>query len=167
MNSIQCFPRRALLQATLPALAFLWTGCVGVLPIPQFSNQPMRGTRLRAQDTAFIRAGATSAAELFGTLGTGCVCDPRHRAVAFTWELPGGRGVWWVASIDAAEGGEFEWTRWRAFFVAFNTNNVVITAQTRHLSSKKSLHEQLEAWAEKHHAAPNRIHPELSVAKDF
>jgi len=150
----------------LLVLPFLLTGCIGVLPLPQFSNQPIHGTRLRARDTAFIRAGTTSASELFSALGTDCVCDPRHRAVAFTWELPGGRGAWWLVSMNAAGGGEFEWTRWRAFFVAFDTNNVVIAAHTRRLSGNKSLHEQLEAWAEKYHAPPDHIHPELFVAQD-
>lgn len=166
MKATRSIPPRALLQRTLPVLILLVTGCVGVLPFPQFSNQPTHGTRLRARDTVFIGAGTTSAAEVFGTLGTNCVCDPRHRAVAFSWELPGGRGIWWAASMDAGRAGDFEWTRWRAFFVAFDTNNVVIAASAKHLSSRKTLHEQLEAWAEKHHAPPAHIHPEMFTAKD-
>jgi hypothetical protein len=153
-------------KVTLLALTFLLTGCIGVLPFPQFSNQPTHGTKLGAQDTAFIRSGTTSASELFGTLGTNCVCDPRQRAVAFPWELPGGRGVWWVVSPENGTGGEFEWSRWRAFFVAFDTNNVVTAARTKHLSSSKSLHEHLEVWAKKHHAAPDHIHPEIFVGKE-
>ncbi len=159
----------ALFQVMLLALTCLLTGCVGVLPFPQFSNQPMHGTKLRAKDTAFVRLGTTSASELFGTLGTNCLCDPRKRAVAFSWELPGGRGVWWwalAATTVAGGGGEFEWSRWRAFFVAFDTNNVVTAANTKHLSSSKTLHEHLEAWARKHHVAPDHIHPEMFVAKD-
>ena len=157
----------ALIEAglTLLALAFLLTGCIGVLPFPQLSNQPAHGTKLRAKDTAFIRVGTTSASELFATLGTDCVCDPRQRAVAFSWELPGGRGLWWVVSLENGVEGEFEWSRWRAFFVAFDANNLVIAANTKHLSSSKSLHEHLEIWARKHHAAPDRIHPEMFVAK--
>ena len=85
-----------LFQVVLLALAFLLTGCIGVMPFPQLSNQPTHGTKLGARDTAFIRVGTTSASELFGALGTNCVCDPRQRAVAFSWELPGGRGVWWT-----------------------------------------------------------------------
>jgi hypothetical protein len=154
---------------TLVTLTFLLTGCIGALPLPRVSSQPTHGTQLRAKDIAFIRVGTTSASELFGTLGTDCVCDPRHRAVAFSWELAGGRGVWWWALVttEAAGGGagEFEWSRWRAFFVAFDTNNVMTAANSKHLSSSKSLHEQLEAWARKHHAAPDRIHPEICVAK--
>jgi len=154
---------------TLLTLAFLLTGCIGALPFPRLSNQPTHGTKLRAKDTSFIRVGTTSASELFGTLGTDCVCDPRQRAVAFSWELPGGRGVWWwvLVTTEAAGGGggEFEWSHWRAFFVAFDTNNVVIAANTKHLSASKSLHEQLDAWARKHHAAPDHIHPEMFVAK--
>jgi hypothetical protein len=166
MKATRSFPPRALVRGMLPALIFLVTGCVGVLPFPQFSNQPTHGTRLRARDTTFIRVGTTSASEVFGTLGTNCVCDPRHRTVAFTWELPGGRGIWWVVSTENGAGGDFEWTRWRAFFVAFDANNVVTAASTKHLSSRKTLHEQLEAWAEKHHAPPDHIHPEVFASKD-
>lgn len=148
-------------QAALLALPFLLPGCVGVLPFPELSSQPTHGTKLLAKDTAFIRVGTTSAAEVFGRLGTDCRCDPRERAVAFPWELPGGRGIWWIVCMEAGAGGEFEWSRWRAFFVAFNANNAVTAAGIQHLSSGKSLDEQLEAWAKKHHAAPGRLHPEL------
>jgi hypothetical protein len=156
----------ALFQALLLALSLLLTGCVGVLPIPNCSNQPTHGAKLRTQDTAFIRAGTTTAAELFGNLGTNCVCDPRQRAVAYSWELPGGWGIWWVVSPENGLADDFEWSRWRAFFVAFDTNNVVTAATTKHLSSSKSLYEQLEIWAQKNHAAPNHLHPESFVAKD-
>ena len=155
-----------LFQVMLPALAFLLTGCIGVLPLPQLSNQPTHGTKLHAKDTAFIRVGTTPASELFGTLGTDCLCDPRQRAVAFSWELPGGRGVWWGCSTVGGGAAEFEWSRWRGLFVAFDANNVVTAANTKHLSSSKSLHEQLEAWARKHHAASDHIHPEMFVARN-
>ena len=147
------------------ALSFFLTGCVGVLPIPDFSNQPTHGVRLRSQDTAFIRPGITSASELFGILGTNCVCDPRQRAVAYSWELPGGNGLWWLLFLEGGVGGEFEWSLWRAFFVAFDAHNVVTAAASKNLSSNKSLHAQLEVWARKHHAAPDHIHPESIVAK--
>ena len=149
----------------LLALTLLLTGCV-VVPVPEFSNQPMHGTKLRAEDIAFIRVGATSASELFGTLGTNCLCDPRQRAVAFSWELPGGQAIWcWCVPYGGGD-DEFEWSRWRALLVAFDTNNIVTAANSKHLSSSKSLHEQLEVWARKHHAAPNHIHPDTFVAKD-
>jgi len=151
---------------TLLSLILLMTGCIGVLPIPDFSKRPTHGTQLRNQDTAFVRAGTTTAAELFGTLGTNCLCDPRQRAVAYSWELPGGNGLWWVFCTEGGIGDEFEWSRWRAFFVAFDTNNVVTAATTKHLFLNKSLHTQLEVWAQKHHAAPDHIHPEGFVAKD-
>lgn len=151
-------------QVVLP-LGFC--GCIGVLPIPEFSNQPIHGTKLRAQDTAFIQPGNTTAAQVFARLGTNCLCDPRQRAVAFSWELPGGRGLWWMYGPYGGGGNEFEWSRWRAFFVAFDTNNVVVAASAKHLSSSRSLHEHLEVWARKHDAAPDHIHPELFFAKDL
>ncbi|HZR18005.1 MAG TPA: hypothetical protein VFE51_11975 [Verrucomicrobiae bacterium] len=146
-------------------LTFL-TGCVGVLPLPEFSNHPTYGTILRARDIAFIAVGTTSASEVFGALGTNCLCTPRWRAVAFSWELPGGRGLWWVSSMENGIAGEFEWSRWRALFVAFGTNNVVTATATKHLSSSRSLHEQLETWARDHHAGPGHIHPEFFVTED-
>ena len=158
--------RRALFQVMLLTLAIFLTGCVGVLPFPEFSNRPIIGTKLRGRDTAFIRPGTTSASAVFGELGTDCLCDPRQRAVAFSWELPGGRGIWWAGGVEYATAGDFEWTRWRAFFVAFDANNVVVAAATKHLSSSKSLDEHLDAWARKHHTAPGHIHPELFVAKN-
>ena len=39
-------------------------------------------------------------------------------------------------------------------------------ASSKHLSTSKSLHEQLEVWARKHHAAPKLIHPAAFAAKD-
>lgn len=143
----------------------LLNGCVGVLPFPEFSNQPTKGTKLGTPDTAFIQVGSTPAAEVFAKLGTNCLCTPRWRAVAFSWELPGGRGVWWAASMEAGASGEFEWSRWRAFFLAFDTNDVVIAAGTKHLSAGKSLHEHLEVWAQKYRVAPDHLHPESFVAK--
>ena len=166
MKSPRSFVRYAMFPVAFLALAALLTGCVAAIPLPELSNQPSYGTKLRAQDIAFIRVGATSASEIFGALGTNCLCDPRQRAVVFPWELPGGRGLWWWGVPDAGGGGEFEWSRWRGFFVAFDTNNIVTAANTKHLSSSKSLHEQLDVWARKHHAAPNHIHPDTFVAKD-
>jgi hypothetical protein len=166
MTLLQAFLRRALFQAILFGLAFLLTGCIGALPIPQFSNRPINGTKLRGPDTAFIRPGTTSASEVFSKLGTDCLYDSRQRAVAFSWELPGGQGIWWAASTQSGAAGDFEWTRWRAFFVAFDTNNVVIAAGAKHLSSGKTLHEHMDAWARKHHAAPGRIHLEMFAAEN-
>jgi hypothetical protein len=166
MKPLPSFLRHPLLQAMLLAPAFVLTGCVGVLPIPDFSNRPINGTRLRGRDAAFIRPGTTSASEVFAALGTDCLWDPRQRAVAFSWELPGGQGIWWVVTTEAGAGGDFEWTRWRALFVAFDTNNVVVAAKTKHLSSRKTLDEHLNAWGRKHHAAPGHMHPERFVAKN-
>jgi hypothetical protein len=158
--------RRALFQVVLLVLAIFLTGCIGVLPFPELSNKPINGTKLGGRDTDFIRPGTTSASEVFSRLGTDCLCDPRQRAVAFSWELPGGRGIWWAACMEAGAAGDFEWTRWRAFLLAFDSKNVVIAATPKHLSSSKSLDEHLDAWGRKHHAAPGGMHPEMFVAKN-
>lgn len=151
------------LPATVLCLALFLTGCVGLLPVPE--NHPTYGTRLRSGDTAFIRAGTTSATDLFRTLGTNCVCDARQRAVAYSWELSGGHSLWWVVFMQAGAAGEMEWSHWRGFFVAFDTNNIVAVSAHKNLSSRKSLHEQLETWARKNHAASDRMHPETILAQ--
>jgi hypothetical protein len=63
MKTIRFLPR-VLLQV-IPVLLTLATGCVGVFPLSEFSNHPTYGTKLRAQDIAFIGVGKTSATEVF------------------------------------------------------------------------------------------------------
>jgi hypothetical protein len=92
-------------------------------------------------------------------------CDARQRAVAYSWELSGGHSLWWVVFMQAGAAGEMEWSHWRGFFVAFDSNNIVTVAAHKNLSSRKSLHEQLETWARKNHAASDLMHPETFLAQ--
>lgn len=70
-----------------------------------------------------------------------------------------------MACTEGAIADEFEWSRWRAFFVAFDSNNVVIAAKLKHLSASMSLDAHLDEWAQKHRAAPDRIDPESFAGK--
>ena len=131
--------------AFLPIL-FL-TGCVGVIPVPRFSNKPVASSAVDPSQTDFIVVGETTRAEVVNRLGSEFRDSPRLPALAYSWELPGGQGIWWVVSTVGGGGGEFEWSRWRAFFVAFDSQGVVTKTRFIHLSSRKSLDDQLETWA--------------------
>ncbi len=136
---------KAIRLALLPAL-FL-TGCVGVIPVPRFSNKPVASSAIDPSQADFIVVGETTRAEVVNRLGSEFRESPRLPALAYSWELPGGQGIWWVVSTVGGGGGEFEWSRWRAFFVAFDSKGVVTKTRFVHLSSRKSLDEQLEIWA--------------------
>lgn len=136
---------KAIPLALLPAL-FL-TGCVGVIPVPRFSNKPVASSAIDPSQTDFIIVGETTRVEVVDRLGSEFRDSPRLPALAYSWELPGGQGLWWLCSTHSGIGGEFEWSRWRAFFVAFDSKGVVTRTRFVHLSSRKSLDEQLEAWA--------------------
>jgi len=127
----------------------LLTGCVGALPVPKLSNRPVTGQIIHHDQVAFVVPELTTRAELVEHLGGNFVASLRQPALAYTWELPGGRGVWWFGSEYYATAGEFEWSRWRSFFVLFDDRGLVRRIQFKHLSSRHSLHEQLENWAQK------------------
>ena len=96
------------------------------------------------------RPGQTTRAEVIAKLGTNYVELPRAHAIAYTWEMRGGGGVWWVAlaagGAAGAIGGGWE-GGWRGFFVAFDGNNVVRAADFKQLSMRRSLDENVDRWA--------------------
>ena len=147
----------------------LLTGCTGALIVPKFNQKPENGAiALKSKNTAFIHKGVTTADEVVNTLGTNYAYVSRQKALAYSWEIPTGEGlewtswfwVWWDSKgeFKGCRGDEFYLSKWRAFFIAFDTNNIVITSGTKHLSDNKSLHEQLELWAIKNHASVNVYH---------
>jgi hypothetical protein len=143
-------------KTTLPVLGLLaiclltQTGCVGVIPVPSFSNQPVAGQVIKPGDVKFIVPGQTTRAVVVERLGTSFRASPRMPVLAYSWELPGGSGIWWWCVFSpyfaAGDINDFEWSRWRAFFVTFDEQGVVTKAEFVHLSGKKSLDEQLEDW---------------------
>ena len=168
MEKIKQMKKLLLLSITFTGLLLL-TGCVGALVVPKFNQKPENGAiALKSKDTAFIHKKVTTATEVFNTLGTDYSYGLRQRAVAYSWEIPTGDGLRWESWLwfwfDTSNGfggchaDEFYCSKWRAFFIAFDTNNVVIDTATKHLSDDKSLHEHLELWATKHHAATSDYH---------
>lgn len=142
----------------ISVLGLFLTGCVGVVAIPECSNTPINGIKLKSKDTAFIREGVTTSTEVFNRLGNDYSLGLYQRAVAYTWELPYCHGFTWQLWLWSTSATEFDSSRWRAFFIAFDSNNVVIATDTKHLSNDKSLHKHLELWATKHHVATNAYH---------
>lgn len=132
--------------AVLP-LAVLLTGCVGVLPIPSSSRHPEHGQVIGSEQVRFIQTGCTTRQEVTNRLGCDFRDSPRVRALAYSWEMPGGRGLWWLACMGGGTGGEFEWSHWRALFLRFDDDDVVVQTKFVRLSSGRSLDEQLERWA--------------------
>ena len=122
------------------------TGCVGW--VPPLSNKPVNGRPLTARDVAFIVPGKTTRAEVVRTLGAGYCESPRIAAMAYPWQMPGGTGFWCIISpIGDAAGGTSEMTRWRALFLAFDSQGTVIRKELVRLRSKGTPQEQVEKWA--------------------
>ena len=128
-------------------LVLLLTSCVGILPMPNFSRTPENGKVIQSEQVSFIRPGLTTRQEVTNRLGCEFRDSPRAPALAYSWEIPGGRGLWWLACMEGGVSGEFEWSYWRAFFVLFDADDVVAETKFVRLGGKKSLDEQLEQWA--------------------
>jgi hypothetical protein len=137
----------------------LVTGCVGLIPVPSFSNHPEVGRVIQAREAAFIVPGQTTRAQVVERLGADFRASRRMPVMAYSWELPGGTALWWwfvfCTEGGAADAGEFEWSRWRAFFVAFDQDGYVTQARFIRLSSRKSLDDQLEKWGTACYAKQN------------
>jgi hypothetical protein len=140
---------RILTLALFTAMGLV-TGCVGLIPVPAGSSHVEIGRVIQAREVAFIVPGQTTRAHVVERLGADFRASPRMPVMAYSWELPGGTALWWwfvfCTEGGAGDAGEFEWSRWRAFFVAFDQNGYVTKAMFIRLSSRKSLDEQLEAW---------------------
>ena len=135
--------------ALAAALAAMLSGCVGILPVPPFSNKLVAGRVIERRDASFIVPGCTTRLEVEQQLGT-CTRDcPRAPSMAYSWEKPGWTMFWWVASTHSAMGDDFEVGGWHALFVAFNDAGVVLQKDFVNLSNNRSLDEQLERWAER------------------
>jgi hypothetical protein len=129
----------------------LASGCVGVVPRPVSRTQVEYGRQLKACDVSFVQTGVTTRTEILARLGTNFVALPMNRALAYTWEMKGGGGVWWVAVVvpEAAfyDAGTWE-GGWRGFFIAFDDAGVVTARAHKKLSPRRSLHQHLYNWVE-------------------
>lgn len=140
--------RTAFGLALLAFLPFL-TGCIGVMPVPVVSTKPAYGIRLTDSEVAFIKPGQTTRDEVTAKLGSNFASLPMHRAIAYSWEMKGGGGVWWiaVAGREAAVVTGGHWPGgWRAFLVAFDEHGVVTATAFKSPSTGRSLHEHMDRW---------------------
>jgi hypothetical protein len=157
MKTIPCFIPRALFLVALAGLALLVTGCVGVLPRPVSATKVETGHRLMPEDVTFIRPGHTTRSQVVARLGTDYAALPCQRVIAYSWEMAGGGGVYWVALAGPGGGGATggDWVGgWRGFLVAFDERGVVQAAQFKHLSTGRSLHANMDCWLAKLPPAP-------------
>ena len=83
---------RAAATLALAALAFVLTGCVGVVPFPVSTTKVVAGQQLKPQDVAFIQPGLTTRSQVVARLGTDYAALPYQRAIAYSWEMKGGGG---------------------------------------------------------------------------
>ena len=111
-------------------------------------------------DVTFIQPGLTTRSEVIARIGADYYWNQRSRSLAYTWEMPGGGGFWWVATPYGGTGDS--WVGgWRGFFVSFDDRGLVTATTFKRLSTRRSLDENLEKWAAK---AP--AHESLLLAKD-
>lgn len=144
-----------MLTVIVAASAVVLTGCIGAVPRPVSATKVEYGRRLKSADVEFIQSGATTRTEVVARLGTNYTALPQERAIAYSWEMQGGGGVWWgfyLAPWGASGGESGTWTGgWRAFFIAFDELGVVQNTAFKSLSTRRSLHEQLYEWSDKQH----------------
>lgn len=140
---------------TVPATIFLLlgallAGCVGVVPVPPPRNQPVYGKVIKPEEVKFIIPGQTTRTEVIAGLGDQFRDLPRLPVVAYSWDKPAVRWVWWIFIVGndtAGGGGGCYENSWHAFFIKFDANDRVAAVRFVSLSQSRSLDEQLEDWA--------------------
>jgi hypothetical protein len=161
--------------ASLASVLTLMSGCAGVLPLPVTSNKPESGHKIERAQTAFIQPGLTTRNQVIDLLGSDYTALPMNRALAYTWELPGGGWVWWYCIVGpyggVADGGNWA-GGWRGFFVAFDEQDVVTASEFKKLSTRQPLHQQMDRWVAKLPPAASCVtaggdanHPALTLAR--
>jgi hypothetical protein len=132
-----------------PLLAVLLTGCVGVMPVPPSRNQTVRDRVVTPEQVKFIVPDQTTRPEVIARLGDQFRDSPRLPVLAYSWQKPAVRWVWWsfVVGNGAAGGGGCYENYWRAFFIRFDADGRVAASKFVSLCDRQSLDEQLEDWA--------------------
>jgi hypothetical protein len=134
------------------AVVVILTGCVGVMPVP-VSAHVEYGQKLQSKQVVCIRPGHTTRAEVIAALGTNYATFRSIRSIAYTWELSGGGGVWWIGFVNG--GTTVTWVGgWRGFLIAFDELDVVRAAEFKKLSARRSLDDNMERWVAKLPPAP-------------
>jgi hypothetical protein len=141
--------------------AVLLTGCV-IMPVP--SDGKTNGKVITREQVKFIVASQTTRAELLEKLGGEFRNSPRMPVLAYAWERSTIGWGWPMANPPPPLENFFrqnernEGSDWRAFFVAFDDAGKVSRTKFVHLSSGKSLDEQLEDWAQRQGVSPFNSH---------
>jgi len=138
--------RRSLL---LIAAACLPCSCVGVLPVPPKSREPIAGKRQTASALEGITPGVTTRAEIERRLGPCTHENPRSRSIAYTWETHGWTLYGWAASTHSAIIDRARLDGWHALLISFDAQNRVRKAERVKLSQRRSLDDQMVKWAAK------------------
>ena len=141
--------------------AVLLTGCVVV---PVSSDGKTYGKVIMREQVRFIVPGQTTQAEVTETLGGQFRDSPRMPVLAYAWEKSTIGWGWPVGNPPPPleyffkQHEKNEGSDWRAFFVAFDDAGKVSRTKFAHLSSGKSLDEQLENWAQRQGVSPFTSH---------
>lgn len=132
------------------ALLALVSGCVGVVPIPPSSSEPVSGQVLRSSDGSFIVPGVTTRREVEQRLGKCTHECPRAGAVAYTWEKPGWEVGWWAAWMYGGTGGTapMPMSGWKALLIAYDKTGRVEAKEIVPLNHRHPLDNQMVRWAE-------------------
>jgi len=112
------------------------------------------GKVITREQVKFIVPGQTTRTEVTEQLGDQYRDSPRMPVFAYAWEKST-LGWGWPAANPPPPSKVFfsqhernEGSDWQAFFVAFDDSGKVSRTKFMRLSDRKSLDEQLEAWAQ-------------------
>jgi hypothetical protein len=149
----------------LLAFTCFLSGCAGfayVVPVPHKGDKAITGHIFEREDLKKILPGKTTRAEVVSRMGIGFRQTHDNWALSYSWEKSGPdmyHGLFFAAASYGGSGvfGEFgktdsAWSYWRAIFIQFDADDLVVEAEFIRLSSRKSLDEQLEAWNSKNRA---------------
>lgn len=135
---------RTFLSISVATASILLSGCIGY--VPSFSKVPISGKQITKSDAEFIVPGRTTRAEVIRKLGRQhCRESLLIPAMGYGWEMPG--GYWLLANPMSPDVADWEITRWRALFLAFDSHDVVTRKEFVKLKGNRTLDDQLEKWA--------------------
>ena len=134
------------MKACFAGLLLLTVGCVNTQPPPD----TVSGPRLTPAWVAFIQSGRTTRAEVLARLGTNGMISVSHPAtnvtlaLGYPWQ---GDTAWHAWQASSTYGVAMRDQIWRAYFLAFNADDIVMAAGFRTLAGDKSASAQLSDWA--------------------
>jgi hypothetical protein len=149
----------------LLVFACFLSGCAGfayVVPVPHKGDNAITGHIFEREELKKIISGRTTRAEIMARMGTGFRQTHDNSALSYSWEKSGpdmyhglliaGAGSMGGGVITSFGKTDSAWSYWRAIFIQFDADDLVVKAEFIRLSSRKSLDDQLEAWRSKNRA---------------